>query len=58
MRELHKRHDTHDEFVRAALGQWIIRDDDDEEEESIYRVHVPGRLSLSVWMMLVLTETW
>ena len=35
MRELHKRHDTDDEFVRATLGQWIIRDDDDEEEESI-----------------------
>ena len=35
VRELHKRHDNDDEFVRAAFSRWLNRDDDDEEEESI-----------------------
>ena len=40
-------------YLIRASGQSEL--DDKEEKESI---RVPGRLSLSVWMMLVLTETW
>ena len=35
VKELRKKHQGEDEFVRAVLKRWISRDDDDEDEESV-----------------------
>ena len=35
VKELRKKHQGDDEFVRAVLKRWISRDDDDEDEESV-----------------------
>ena len=35
VKEIRRKHQGEDEFVRAVLERWISRDDDDEYEESL-----------------------
>ena len=35
VKEIRKKHQSENEFVRAVLERWISRDDDDEDEESL-----------------------
>ena len=35
VKELRRKHQGKDEFVRAVLERWMSRDDDDEDEESL-----------------------